>query len=188
SQNEITALVNLGIIYDLNGNTKKARNNFLKGLSIAEKINDHELQAFALSELGVSYTFTGEMIDAKNNYLKSYELYELINDRLRLSLLSENLGKIFVYISDYETALKYYEKGFEYAGDNKHAMAVNLIGMADVYANLSNYSKALRLYKQAEEISSQIEEFALEVQVINGLGSLNFNLNRYKQALEYFHH
>ncbi len=187
-QNEITALVNLGIIYDLNGNTKKARNNFLKGLSIAEKINDHELQAFALSELGVSYTFTGEMIDAKNNYLKSYELYELINDRLRLSLLSENLGKIFVYISDYETALKYYEKGFEYAGDNKHAMAVNLIGMADVYANLSNYSKALRLYKQAEEISSQIEEFALEVQVINGLGSLNFNLNRYKQALEYFHH
>lgn len=187
-QNEITALVNLGIIYDLNGDTDKARNNFFKGLSIAENINDFESRAFALSELGVSYTFTGEMIDAKNNYLRSYATYELINDRLRLSLLSENLGKIFVYISDYETALQYYEKGFEYAGDNKHAMAVNLVGMADVYANLSNYSKALRLYKQAEEISAQIKEISLEVQVINGLGSLNFNLNRYPKALEYFHY
>ncbi|MFO7445248.1 MAG: CHAT domain-containing protein, partial [Ignavibacteriaceae bacterium] len=185
-QNEIVSVINLGILYDLEGDVEKARKYFNDGLNLAQKIKDIDLEAFAYSELGVSYTFTNDIIIAKENYLKSFSIYKEINDRLRLSLLSENIGKIYTYLFDYESAIKYYEQGAEYAGENKRARAVNIMGMADVYSNLSNYSKAIRLYREAQEISSRINELSLSSQISNGLGSLNFNLNRYNSSLQYF--
>ncbi|MFO7447537.1 MAG: tetratricopeptide repeat protein, partial [Ignavibacteriaceae bacterium] len=139
-QNEIVSVVNLGILHDLEGDVEKARKYFNDGLTLAQKIKDIDLEAFAYSELGVSYTFTNDIINAKENYLKSFLIYKKINDRLRLSLLSENIGKIYTYLFDYKSAIKYYEQGAEYAGENKRARAVNIMGMADVYSNLSNYS------------------------------------------------
>jgi CHAT domain-containing protein/Flp pilus assembly protein TadD len=181
-----TSLINLGIIYDDKGNYENARDSFSRALNIADNTSDIEGKAFALSEWGVSYTLTGDIIEAKYKYLQCYSLYEKINDRLRLSFLSENIAKLYIYQLDYLSALKYFEKGLDYSGDNAEAKVLNLTGMADVYANLSNYSKALQLYREAREYSSQIKSLSLSPQINNSIGSLNFNLNRYRNALTYF--
>lgn len=179
-------LINLGILKDIAGDVESARNNFYKSDSLSGLINDLEFKAHALSELGVSYSFTNELIEAKNSYESSYEIYKRLGNKLRLSLLSENIGKIYMSIFDYRSAIKYYEEGLKFAGENKRAKVLNLRGLADVYANLSNYTKALIYYKEAQQLSSEIKELSLSAEIQSGLGSLNFNLSRYNSALQYY--
>lgn len=182
----ITSVVNLGIIYDDEGNYEKARSFFSRAFNTAHKIKNIEDKAFILSEWGVSFTLTGNIIEAKEKYLQCYSLYEKMNDRLRLSFLSENIAKLYIYQFDYSSALIYFEKGLDHSGDNIEAKILNLTGMADVYANLSNYSKALQLYREASNYSSKIKSLSLNSQINNSIGSLNFNLNRYRNAVTYF--
>ena len=179
-------MVNLGIIKDIKGNSKEARSYFLNAEKIAKDINDLDNQALAYSELGVSLSFTNNLIEAKKNYLKSYEIYKILGNRGRLSLLSDNIAKIYMTMFDYSSALKFYQKGIQFAGDNKRAHILNLIGLADVYTNLSNYSKAIEYYKEAQELSSEINELSLKAEVNKGLGILNYNLDQYENALRYF--
>jgi CHAT domain-containing protein/lipopolysaccharide biosynthesis regulator YciM len=185
-QNEAKALVNLGIIKDINGDIDSARSYFKNAIAVSGEVNDIESLALAYSELGVSYTFTGELIEAKKNYLESSALYEKAGNILRLSFLLNNLGKIYMGMFDYHAALELYDKGMRLAGDNKKAKAINLIGIADVYANLSNYSKALHYYREARKISMEINELSLNAEIDAGLGALNFNLDRFSDALKYY--
>jgi CHAT domain-containing protein/Tfp pilus assembly protein PilF len=185
-QNEAKACINLGIIEDIYGNYEKSHEYFSRAISISFSIDDFENLAIAYSELGVSYTFINNLIEAKKNYIKSQEIFEKIRNRHRLSLLLNNLGKIFMSLFDYKSALEYFEKGILYAGDNKRAKVLGLTGIADVYANLSNYTKALQYYKEAQQLSSEIKEISLSTNIDYGLGALNFNLNRYGSAIKYF--
>lgn len=185
-QNEAKAKINISIINDVYGNIEKARSGFKEAINTAQNINDFESQALGYSELGVSFSFTNELIKAKQNYLKSYALYSMTGNKLRLALLANNLGKVFMTMFDYNAALKYYQEGIDLSGENKRAQVLNLMGLADVYTNLSNYSKALELYREAKNISSQIKEASIEADIDYGLGSLYFNLDRNKSALDYF--
>ena len=180
------ALVNLGILADVKGEIENSRGKFFSAIEIAKKINDIDAEALAYSELGVSYSFTNELIKARQNYEKGYSLYSETGSQLRLSLLSNNLGTIYTQMFDYESALKYFQSGINYAGENKRAIVKNLIGMADIYSNLSNYSKALQLYTKAHKISKEIKQVTLDAQINYGLGALNFGLNKYPDALNDF--
>lgn len=178
--------VALGIMDDVQGFIDKARDKYKQALGIAERIQNIELKAYTLSELGVSYSYTNELIEAKDNYLKSYTLYRQMGNRLRLSLLSDNIGKIYMSIFNYESAIKYYQEGIEFAGDNKRSLILNFTGLADAYSNLANYAEALKYYNQAKKLSSEINEIELGININSGLGALNFNLDRPNNALGYY--
>jgi CHAT domain-containing protein/tetratricopeptide (TPR) repeat protein len=183
---ESKALIDLGICADANGNIEAARQYFNQGIKTAKEINDLESIAFGNAELGVSYTFTNELVDAKKHYLTGYELYKKLANTVRLALLSNNLGKLYMNFFDYKSALKYFEDGIQFAGDDKRAQALNLIGIADVNANLSNYSRALKYYRAAQKLSSEIEEAQLNSDINTGLGTLNFNLDKFSNAAFYY--
>ena len=87
---------------------------------------------------------------------------------------------------DYKSALKYFDEGIQFAGDDKRAQALNLTGLADAYANLSNYSKALRYYREAQKISAEIKDITLNTEISTGLGALNFNLDRFSSSSFYY--
>ena len=184
-EDKARALVNLGIISDVKGELDISRKDYVSAIEIAERISDIDAEALAHSELGVSYSFTNELIKAKQDYEKSYKLYSQAGNSLRLSLLSYNLGKIYTQMFDYESALKQFQAGIDYSGENKRAMIENLIGMADVYSNLSNYSKAIELYREAQNLSKKIKEISLDAQINYSLGVLNFGLDRYQNSLDY---
>lgn len=180
------ALIDLGIIRDVNEDIAQARKYFNKGIQLAAEVGDLESIAFGNSELGVSYTLTNELVDSKKHYLASYDLYKRLGSSVRLSLLSNNIGRLYMNFSDYKSALNYFEEGIKLAGDDKRAMALNTLSLADVYSNLSNYSKALKYYREAQKLSSEIKELSVQTDITTGLGTLNFNLNRFNNAVNYY--
>lgn len=180
------SLIDMGVIEDQTGSIERARKYYSEAISISEKYNFKELNALAYSEQGVSYTFTSELLKAKKSYLASYTIYEKLGNNLRLSLLSDNIAKLYLSQFNYTEAKELYEDGLRFAGENKRAQALNLTGLADVYANLANYARALEYYNKAKEITAQLKEINLETEINNGLGSLYFNLNNFNRALENF--
>jgi CHAT domain-containing protein len=185
-EGESLSYVALGIMDDIQGFIKEAREKYSRAFDIAGTIQNIDLKAYALSELGVSYSYTNELIEAKDNYLNSYRLYKLMGNKQRLSLLSDNIGKIYMSIFNYGYAIKYYREGIEFAGDYKRALILNLTGLADVYSNLANYSEALKYYDRARKLSAEINEIELSININRGLGALSFNLNRLNNALLYY--
>lgn len=178
------ALVDLGIMLDQNGDIVNARKNFKEAIGISGHYNFMEPKALAHSELGVSFTYTNELLKAKENYIASYDLYNKMGNNLRLSLLSDNLARLYMSEFNYRAAKDLYEKGLRFAGGNKRAQAINLVGLADVYANLSNYAKALEYYTKARDISYQIKNIQLEADISTGIGTLHYNLNNFNGALK----
>jgi len=181
---EIKSLANLAIIKDLYGELEEARKDFLYTINLANEIENVELLAFLYSELGVSYTYSNNLVEARKNYEQSYSLYKMMKNSERLSYLSANIGALFLQISNYKSALKFYNEGLNYAGENKLGKILNLTGIADVYSNESNYSKALEYYNKAKELSDSIKDIPSILKIDGGIGALYFNINRPLIALE----
>lgn len=180
----IKSLANIAIINDMYGEVEAARQDFLTGIDMANEIENNELLAFLYSELGVSYTYTNNLVEARNNYEASYSLYKQMKNNERLSYLSANIGALFLQISNYKSALKYYNEGLDYAGENKLGKILNLTGIADVYSNESNYSKALEYYNKAKKIADSIKDIPSILKIDGGIGALYFNINRPLIALK----
>jgi len=181
---EIKSIANLAIIKDLYGEVDEARKGFLNAIELANEIDNMELLGFLYSELGVSYTYTNNLVEARNNYENSYSIYKLLRNDERLSYLSANIGALFLQISNYKSALKYYNEGLHYAGEKILGRILNLTGIADVYSNESNYSKALQFYDQAKELADSIKDISSILKIDGGIGALYFNINRPLIALE----
>lgn len=185
-EEETRSIINLGIIADEMGDVESARRLFRSAINILNKTRDPELRALAYSEIGVSYSLTNEIIESKNYYEKSYDIYSRLKNNERLSYLSSNLAAIYGQLSNYKSALKHYEQGLNFAGDNKHGKILNLIGIGDVYANLANYSKALGYYEQAKKISEEIKDIKSSAAVDVSIGALLYNIGRPHKAIEFY--
>jgi len=183
---EIKALTNLAIIKDLYGDAYSSREYFNKALLIAEKIENHNLIALLHSELGVSYTYTNNIVEARNNYEKSYEIYSSLKNNERLSYLSSNIASIYLQQTNYKYALKYYNKGLKFAGNNLLGKIMGITGIADVYSNEANYAQALKYYQQAKQLADSVKDVSSLIKINEGLGALFFNINRPYKSLELF--
>jgi len=183
---EIKALTNLAIIKDLYGEAYSSREYFNKALLIAEKIENHNLVALLHSELGVSYTYTNNIVKARKNYEKSYEIYSLLKNNERLSYLSSNIASIYLQQTNYKYALKYYNKGLEFAGNNLLGKIMSITGIADVYSNEANYAQALKYYQQAKQLADSVKDVSSLIKINEGLGALFFNINKPYKSLELF--
>jgi CHAT domain-containing protein/Flp pilus assembly protein TadD len=183
---EIKALTNLAIMKDLYGDAYSSREYFNKALLIAEKIENHNLIALLHSELGVSYTYTNNIVEARKNYQKSYEIYSSLKNNERLSYLSSNIASIYLQQTNYKYALKYYNEGLEFAGNNLLGKIMSITGIADVYSNEANYAQALKYYQQAKQLADSIKDVSSLIKINEGLGDLFFNINRPYKSLELF--
>jgi CHAT domain-containing protein/Tfp pilus assembly protein PilF len=181
---EIKSFANLAIIKDVYGDIFEARDDFQRAIKMAEEIENVELLAFLYSELGVSFSYTASLIDSRKNYEKSFLLYEKLENNERLSYLSSNIGSLYLQIANYKSALDYYSSGLKFAGENKLGQILNLTGLADVYSNESNYSKALQYYNRAKEIADSIKDISSSVKIDQGIGALYYNINFPYKALE----
>ena len=184
--NEIKSKGNIAILRDLYGEVEEARTLLKSSIKKAKQIENQELLGFLYSEIGVSYSYTGELIDARQNYSESFDIYKKLNTEERLAYLSGNIAAIYSQQSNYNEALKYYNYGINYSGENIYGKIINLTGIADVYVNLSNYSKALEVYKVANQLADSINSIPAKFKVKEGIGSLFYNVNKPGKAIQFF--
>ncbi len=181
---KVKAILNIGMLLDLEGDIKKARSQFDIASKLAAEIGDKELEATCLSEYAVSYTYTGEETNARENYKKSFLLFKKLGNKKRLALTAVNIGNGYLNISNYKNSIKYFEIGLNVAGENVRTKMLALRGLGDVYTNLSDYAKAIDYYKKAKILAKEIQSISANAEINIGLGVLYYNLDMPNRALQ----
>ena len=180
-------LTNMGVIYQQNGDREKSLANMEKVLEIAEKMDDKEMQSFALRNIGSHYL--NDDPDKAHAYFKrALLLAEEIGANVTIAMNLESLASYNLY------RVKNYNKAMEYA---KRALGINntlgnvfgeygsLITIGSIYAKLEDYKQALDYYNQAYELMKDDINKTYTIAAFFGLSEIYVQLKDYDKALDY---
>ena len=125
------ALNNLGIIYEIKGNVKKAIECYDESLAIDKKRNDKRGIAYTLNNIGFVYDKQGDIPKALEYYHQSLKTMEELNDKNGISYTLNNIGLIHHYQGNTKKAKEFHTKSLKLRTelDDKN-------GMASSYNNL----------------------------------------------------
>jgi len=145
-----TAIIHIGNIYNnLLINYDKAKENYLKSLSLFTKAGDEDGIASVYEDMGVMYYHQKQYDTSLFYQKKAFDLFEKLNDR-------EGLSKSVVYLGNIYFDLKNYTQAIECA-DKSLALAKAIGSFADIkdaeylsseaYLGNGNAMQALEHYK-----------------------------------------
>lgn len=165
------SLNNIGLIYRVQGNFKKAIEIFNEGLAV--KFENNEAKSFLLSNRSISHFELGEFELALQDQKASYKLRTISGAKYLIADSLFNLVRITNGLNDSDLCLTYYKKLIEIPNDPGIRA---LKSMASVYALKDRDPfKILECWKQALEYLSL--EFGYKILCYEEMISIQINQN-----------
>lgn len=186
-RNEGKCLSYLGVIMDIEGNSKEAVKNLLQAIRIQEKYRFEKDLSFSYNNLGVAHFYQNNYNIAITYYRKSFEIDSARNDRTGAAGTLVNIGVVYTYLDKFAQA----EQNYLEARDIYEQLHDSL-GLCSVYNNLAkiaferhHFLKAIKLYHQS--IASTPGHAGIEVTFTPyyGLANSHIRLQRYPEAIRY---
>lgn len=168
---EAAALKNLGIGYDIKGETDSAFHYMTQALTIAEEADDKTLVGRSLNNLGFAHQRRGNYEVALEYYLKSLEISEVTND-LTQGVTLMNIGLLQQKIEDYDNALLHFQRGLQFARqeENTFRIASCLYNIGSVHFIKKRYETARTYFQQAKKYAARNEDDLLSAKILLSAG------------------
>lgn len=100
------AILNVGIIYDLQANYDSALANYDKALEVAQVNKLVKLQGDIYNNFSITHAVLGNLEESISCALKALEIFEKENDSVRMARIYNNLGARYSELEHYDKALK----------------------------------------------------------------------------------
>jgi len=110
---ELSALRNLGIIFNETGNCKRAIEIHRKTLKMAREIKDKNTEAFSLLSLGIDFLDLGYFRKALKLLTKALSLSEKINMPYLKAVVLAQIGTVYYSIGEFNLSESYFLKSLE---------------------------------------------------------------------------
>jgi tetratricopeptide (TPR) repeat protein len=104
------AHLGIGVVLDLNGSYKEARQHFAKAIQVAL---DDAGKDQALAAMGVSYAFDGDAKQSATFYRQLFDRQTTASDLAGAAATANALGRIYLESNDLDNAAKWYQTGYE---------------------------------------------------------------------------
>lgn len=181
-----TSLIDIGVIYSIQGSNVKSVEFYQQGLETAEKSGNKAVMARALRNIGNSKSDLGYPDDAVVYFQKSLAIAEEIGDKTQTASAWNNIGVVYMYEGNYRPALDYLQKALNVRESmgNKPLIASSLNNIALVYDSQGNYAQALEYYRRSLKLREELGDRADIANVLNNMGDYRL-LGSYDLALEY---
>ena len=149
AKGEAAALHQIGNQYDMIANEQKSLHFHLQALKIREHINDRNGMASSFNSIGLGYKRLGDYKTAISYIRKSVSLN--VNDNYRLGLTNSYLGDVYLLLNRQDSALKYYQRSYEYftSSKDKYQFNLPLNGLGFVQFKMGHIELALDYYREA---------------------------------------
>ena len=149
---------NLASVYNATGNNKKAIDQYMKGLKIAEQIGHSGVIADCLNNLGVMHYRMKHYKEAKEYFTKALRLSEKMNSKRRVSKGLNNLGAINSEMKNYTEAIDNYARSIAIKMDlnDEKGIASSYSNMGRAYLDLDSLSKAEHYYMRSLNMWKEI--------------------------------
>lgn len=179
------ALILLGKIEHIFGDTPKASKNFESSLSIYKELNNKRGQAKAINGLGVSYKKVFNLDEAKTYYEKSLELSKEIKDTILMSQSLVNIGNIYIWRYKSDKALSYYTESLKLskAAKNKREEALALINISNAYTQKQDYKRSENYMNDAIKIGDSLNNYNILAHAYQGLCLKYFKQKDYDKLI-----
>ncbi|MBN8577143.1 MAG: tetratricopeptide repeat protein [Cytophagales bacterium] len=200
--------LNLGNLYFLMGDFKKAAESHLQSLRLFEKLKNKRGQAYCMQSLGNNYFHLGQLTIAKKYLEQSIAMKEQLGDKRGVLISIVSLGDVYKDMNAFEKAEQTYAAGLSAARELKlareEARVLNQFGL--LYRRMQENKKArasfeqsITIYKQIGDsvtaIKPQSELFNLDLaeqaqkktesEMLSGLNTLIRTGDRQQEAIEY---
>jgi serine phosphatase RsbU (regulator of sigma subunit) len=178
---------NVGNVYYDQGAYVQALEYYQKSLKFKEKLGNKIQVSKAYNKLANTYVRKGDRNAGKEYYEKSLRLSRDIGYNKGVITTLTNLGSYYNSVTNYEKALEYHLQAIQVEGlDDKKVLAYNYNRIGDLYLRKSDYSLALRYYRQ-ELLVARADGDDVEMQkAYRGISEVYAKRNDYQKAYEYY--
>ena len=159
-----------------------------EALSIIEKGKNDSLKIAVFNYYGLTEFYNDNYEQAVLRFFSGITMAEQIHDQAQLSKLYNNLGMTFDEIQDYENAVFYYKKSLaiDSISGNEKGMGMSYLNLAISFQNLEKLDSAYLLNMKAMEILEKHEDSISLINIINNLGTVEYDRKNYEESLEYY--
>ena len=181
------SLGNIGIVYKIQGELKKALEYYKQSFNIDRKIGNKTGEATNLGNIGIVYRIQGKLKEAIENQQQAVKIHREIGDKKgeaaglsEIGVIYKNQGKLKKALEYHKQSLKIHQKiGY------KEGEATNLNNIGIVYKNQGELKEALEYHKQSLDIHQKIGNKTGEAVALCNIGVNYLVQDKPKEALEY---
>ncbi len=177
-----------GIADQLQGNSARAMEHYLKELEIDEAMGDEPRTASTLDNIGSLFLGQGNHPMALDYYQKALGMNERIGNKNGIAVSLNNIGIVHQVQHNYTRALEHYQKARELneALGNDQWLTNNLNNIGVTYQKLGDHARALEHYKKAGDL---IEKLGMKKPMADNLANIGIvyaDQGEYALALDHF--
>jgi serine phosphatase RsbU (regulator of sigma subunit) len=179
------AISNIGFLFDLQGKTILAIENYKAALRLFKKIGDKKGTSSPLNNLGKAYYNTGDVEKALSYYLQALKLREDFGEEEKTIVVNNNIATVYQELGEDSIAEHYYRKALKGSlkFNNKHVQAITHQQIGKLFFRKQEYDSALVYYNISYQLRKEIGFKQGMAESLHSLGSLYKEINNDKKAL-----
>jgi len=194
-EHEVKCLRQMSLVFFNSGKLKEFYYFNNESLQIARKLRHIAEEARSLNNIGIYYWKIFNYSKALENFKNSLRMMKLVKIKPEQAEIIHNIGLIYSELGDYDTALVYSSEALRMNKKIKNSAneLTNLIVIGITYrrkaisADSSSYFvKALENYFLALEALKTLKDYRTEIGVLNSIGNIYSDQERFPDALKYF--
>ena len=153
-------LSNLGLAYDILGETRSAIEFYEQSLEIHQETGDRNREGLVLGNLGIAYAALGETRRSIEFYEQSLEIHQETGDRRGEANALGNLGNAYADLGETRRAIEFYDQSLAIKREigDRRGEGNALWNMALALDELGDREQAIASAEAALEIHEQIED------------------------------
>ena len=184
---EAAISLQLAALYQSQSEYEKAKELYMKALTITIETGDKDLEALAYVNLGAIFHSLSEYVKAKEYLQKALQISKEIRNKGREALCYVNLGAVFLPLGEHVKAKEYLHKALQMTKEigDKRGEASSHGNLGAVFCSLREYVKAEEHLQKALQISKKIGDKGREAETCGTLGIMFQSLGEYVRAEEY---
>jgi tetratricopeptide (TPR) repeat protein len=169
-------LNNMGDVYRLRGDNKRALELFGESLKMEERMGRKLKVAGVLNNMGIAHRNSGQIKEALEVYERSLAISGELNNKRDMGGTLNNIGVIHSQQGRHEEALSHYQKSLVYFEEIgfKRGVAITLTSIGHSYKELGKREQAAEYYRRAVKLQEELGN----KQAVKDLQSLLKSLKR----------
>ncbi|AHM63142.1 histidine kinase [Flammeovirgaceae bacterium 311] len=183
----------LGMEYKKTAEPDLAVEHFLKSLDISHRLGYLDNAAKCYHNLGSVYNIKGEFDLALDSYLNSLRLHEQLGDKNGQMKNHINLGNFFAGQRSFGKAEAHYSHALGLVEPGKDVRSEALLNLnlgginTDPYNEQADPDKAIQYFEKARAAFSKLDEPHRLAGVVNNIGVLKEQQQKFSEAYDYYH-
>lgn len=179
--------LNLGEVYDNNGDNERSVQFCFKGLQIAERLNEKSLLQDAYSALQRIYLARSEFDKAIQYGKLAVTLAREMNNKAKEATQSYNLAYTYNLTKDFDKSIAVSENVLKVSREigEKRIESYALYNLCSINLRTGKLNEALRYGLMCLKIAQQNSDKGIESSTLAALASIYAQLRQYKEAEKY---